>query len=254
MKSLIVILAAFVIEIPLFVGCASQQKKETASLHQQMGRAFLTSSNYASAIKEFIVADEFDPNNAKIKNDLGLAYMLREKYDLAEREFKKALALENEYTDARNNLGWLLVQQKNYDAAIAELLIARRDLTYQDGAKVLLNLGIAYFHKKEFLKARDSFFEALKDQRENCQMHSWYGRSLFELQQFEDGAKSLDRAVGFCKRLGFDEPHYYSALSYLKLKDISRAEARLEEVIKLYPKGNYQRQAQDTLEIIRNGR
>ena len=52
-------------------------------------------------------------------------------------------------------------------------------------------------------------------------------------------ADALDRAVSFCQKNLYDEPHYYSALTYFQLGQTAKAESRFEELLKLYPRGQY---------------
>lgn len=226
-------------------------EKESAALQLRVGTSQLQNGAYPQALATLLQAESLDPENAVIQNNLGLAYFVREKYQLAEKHLTRALEITPEYSDARNNLGRILIEQNRYQEAIAELNKVTQDLTYSNPEKPLLNLGIVYFQMKNYQNAKFYFTKTLDLQRDNCLAQSYLGRSLFELKQYPRASEQLDRAVGFCQRSQFDEPHYYSALSYYQAGNKSKASARLEEMIKLYPNGKYIEKAKSMLHEMR---
>ena len=236
-----------------FLGCSSFQTSdsEMANLYLKMGTSQLQEGAYPQALTSLLKAESLDSSNPVIQNNLALVYLVRERYELAEKHLRNALRLRPEYSDARNNLGRVLVEMGRDQEAIKELTIVTNDLAYENPEKPLTNIGIAYFDLKHFDEARNYFNKALSIQRENCTAQSYLGRSLFELNLYDRASEALDRAVGFCQKVQFDEPHYYSALSYLKSGDKDRAEARLQEIIRLYPNGKYVDRAKSALETIR---
>jgi type IV pilus assembly protein PilF len=233
--------------------CATSQKNhDEAGLRLRLGTSFLTQGNYPSAIRELRLAETLDPKNVLVINNLGLAYYLREHYELAAQKLEQALKLQPTYSEARNNYGRVLIELTRYDDAITQLKMVVNDLTYEDPAKAWVNLGLAYFRKGDFLKARDQFAEAIKANRDYCLGQSFYGRSLLELGQLNAAAQVLDNAVLICRASQFDEPHYFSGLTYYKLGKTSSAIARMEEVVKLFPQGQYAKRAESLLTIMKN--
>ncbi len=219
-------------------------------LHLQTGTSLLSDGNFPQALSELLIAENLDPENATIQNNLGLVYFFRERTDLAETHLRKALKLLPEYTDARNNLARVLIERGKYNEAIQEAQIANNDLTYPNPEKPLINLGVAQFKLAHFEVAKRNFQKAVEIQRDNCLAQSYYGRTLYELRDYRRAAEALDRAVGFCQRSQFDEPHYYSALSYFELGQNEKAQARFEELLKLYPQGKYVDKAKTMLDTI----
>jgi type IV pilus assembly protein PilF len=254
-KSKLSILAAVSIHLaPVYLfSCAPGQAtvERRAQLHLQIGTALLGKGNYPGALQELLIAEQLDPENPAIQNNLGLAFFVRQKYPEAEQHIQMALVKAPHYTDARNNLGRLYIEMGNYNQAIVVLKRANEDLTYPFPDKTLTNLGIAYFNKGEFAVARDYLKKSLGIKRENCLTFNFYGRALFELSDFQLAAESFDQAIALCKSSKFDEPHYFSALSYYKTGDKSRAVARLEELIALFPEGKYSSQSKNMLQMIR---
>jgi type IV pilus assembly protein PilF len=230
---------------------SSSKDKENAELYLKLGTSQLQDGAYPQALTSLLKAQALDDSNPFIHNNLALVYLMRDRLELAEKHLRKALSLKEDYSDARNNLGKVLIDMDKNQEAIKVLTIVTNDLTYESPEKPLTNLGIAFFNLKQFERSRDYLNKALTVQRENCLAQSYLGRSLFESEQYARAANSLDKAVGFCQSVQFDEPHYYSALAYLKSGDRPRAEARFEEVIKLYSNGKYADKARTLLETIR---
>lgn len=248
MRNLLVLASALF----FFTGCGTfrNSEKESAALQLRVGTSQLQSGAYPQALATLLQAESLDSENAVIQNNLGLAYFVREKYQLAEKHFRRSLEITSEYSDARNNLGRVLIEQGRYQEALNELTKVTQDLTYTTPEKPMLNLGIAHFQMKNFSNAQFYFTKTLDLQRDNCLAQSYLGRTLFEQKQFPKAAEQLDRAVGFCQRSQFDEPHYYSALSYYQAGNKSKAVARLEEMTKLYPSGKYLEKARSMLREI----
>ncbi|MBO9667994.1 MAG: tetratricopeptide repeat protein, partial [Bdellovibrio sp.] len=198
-------------------------------------------------------AQELDPSNAVIQNSLGQVYFLRERYELAEKQFRKAITLDKNFTDARNNLARVYIEEGKYADADRELNIVLNDLTYPDIDKAFNNLGLSKFNQKQYAAAQDAFLKVLKVHSDDCIANTYYGRAYFEQKQYDQAAEALDRAIGFCQKNLYDEPHFYSALAYYRLGDKSKAMARFEELLKYYPEGKYREKAKGMLDLIRKG-
>lgn len=231
------------------VSCETVPKnKEAAQLHLQIGTAQLTGGNYPVAMKELQEARDLDPENEMIENNLGLVYFVREKFELAEKHLTLAIKLKPNYTDALNNLARVHIELGQNDLAIRELTKVLNDLTYQSAEKAWVNMGLAYFQKGEFQTAKNKFTEAIKLNRNHCLAHTLFGRSELELEDFNHATVELDKAIFFCKQNHFDEPHYYSGISYFRMGNKEKGIARMEEVIRLYPNGKYASRAKTMID------
>lgn len=220
-------------------------------LHQQIGTNHLMNGNYPEALSELLTAERLDSNDPSIQNNLALAYFVRDRLDLAEKHTRKALAIDPKFSDARNNLARILIERAKYPEAIKELQAVINDLTYPNPEKPLTNLGIAYFSMGQYEKAKENFAKAIDYKRDDCQAQSYFGRCLYEMKDYKRALESLDRAVGFCMRSQYDEPHYYSALTLYQLGQSNKAITRFEEIIKLYPNGSYVEKSRSMLETIK---
>lgn len=249
----LLILFGLLFSLPLLSGCmtAGPRDAERAGLLLRLGTSQIEAGDYPKALRSLLEAEKLDPSNAAIQNNLGMVYFLRDRLDLAEKHVAQAIRLKSDFSDAKNNLGRIYIEQGKPESAIPLLQNVLKDLTYERPAKATLNLGIAYFKMQRYPEARNLFNKTLSFGRDNCMAQSYLGRSFYESKDYLKASETLDLAVGFCKVLQFDEPHYYSALSYYQLGERKKAESRLEEVAKMYSQGKYSGQAKSMLETIR---
>ena len=233
-------------------GCvSSQQNKDQADLHMQVGSGHLGKRNYPGAVRELQTAAELDPASPEIQDNLGLAYFFLERYDLAEKALRRAVELSPKFNEARDNLARVLIEEGKYEDALRQLRLVLADLTFNAPDRAWTNMGLVYFRRGDFGQARAKFAEALRLNRENCLAQTLYGRSLLEMGEFQSATESLDNAIKICKGTEFDEPHYFSGLGYLKLGDTGRGLARLEEAVKLFPYGKHAQRAKSMLQQIK---
>ena len=234
------------------IGCASADKPdhERAILHLQIGTGFLAKGQYPAAMSELSIAEQMDPDNPVILNNLGLAYFVRGKLKLAEQKFRKAISIDGKFSEAKNNLGRVLIDLERIPEALKILHEVEGDLTYQYPEKTLSNLGMAYFAEGQFKRAEDDLARSLQIRRQSCTTANFYGRTLLELKRLEQSAVALDQAIEFCRTEHFEDPLYFSAMSYFALGNQEKSRARLEELIKEYPKSKYVAKAKGMLELL----
>lgn len=217
----------------------------------RLGSSYLTKGDSPRAIKELLVAQELDPRNKYVQNNLGLAYYMRQKLDKAIFHIRRSLQIDPKFSEGRNNLGRILVDVGQFDEAIENLSIVINDLTYPDPDKALGNIGLAYFKKGLYQKAKKNLYEAIKINRESCFAYTYYGRTLHELNNFSNARDAFERAIGLCKPAKFPDAHFYSGLNYYKMGQKSRAITRFEELIELYPYSDQADEARSMIKIIR---
>lgn len=240
--------------VGLMSGCATWgQDKEKADLHLRLGTSQIESGNYPYALRELLQAEKLDSSNPVTQNNLGLVYFFRERYDLAEKHLRKALDMDGKYTEARNNLSRVLIEQGKFVEAEKEVRIVINDLTYANPDKALINLGLAKFNQKDYTAARSAFAKVLSQKQDDCISATYFGRTFFETEDYPRAAETLDRAIAYCQKELYDEPHYFSALAYYRLGEKSKSIARFEELIKYYPDGKYREKSKGMLSLIRKG-
>lgn len=245
----------------LLTGCASKSNlkaEKDAALHLQIGTTLFSNRKYPEALAELMTAERLDPKNPTIQNNLALTYFVRDRFDLALVHIDRAITLRPDYTEARNNRARILIESGKYNEAIEEARRVTADLTYQFPVRGWTNITLAYFRKGDFQNAKVSATEALKVERTNCFAQTILGRSLLELSVsksgagfLKDAAETLDRAIVVCRAEGDDEAAYFAGLAHYKLGKSAAAVARLQQVLRDYPNGNYAKKAESLLEIIK---
>jgi len=234
------------------VGCSSQPKKELlAKTHLELGTSLYNQGRYPEALREILKAQKLDPHNPVILNGLGLAYHARGRTDLGRKSLYEALDVDPNYTEARNNLVRILIEAKDFKTAEKELAIVKKDLVYGALDRVYINEGLLYFDQEKYGRALEPFAKAVEYGRDNCPAHNLYGRTLFEVKKYREAAMALDRAVAFCQKTGNDEPHYFSALAHYRSGDKRKAAVRFEEILQLYPNGQYLERSRSLLDMVR---
>ena len=152
--------------INLFSGRSNKEKLERQRLQAEaarnLGEAYLRQGDYTAALRELLKAEVMAPTDYFLQNDLGLAYYYKGEPELAIGHFKKALEIKEDYAPARNNLGNAYAEQKEWDKAIEQYKSVTSDLLYATPQFPYSNLGIAYYHKKEYGLSEKYFLEALK--------------------------------------------------------------------------------------------
>lgn len=234
------------------LACATNEKaQQMAKAHLELGNSYYSQGQYPDALREMLKARKLDPRNPVILNALGITYHARGRSDLGIKALKDSLEINPQYTEARNNLVRVYIETKDFSSAKKELDLVKKDLTYGALDKVYLNEGLLYFDQNKYVQALDPFAKAIDFKRSDCSAHHFYGRSLFEIKKYAQAATALDRAVTFCQKSGDDEPHYYSALAHYRAGDKRKAAIRFEEILQLYPNGQYYERSKSLLEMVR---
>lgn len=216
----------------------------------QIGTGYLSQGMYPQAISELLKAENLNPKDPAILSNLGLAYHLRGRLKQAEEKFRSAIKYDPRFTDAKNNLARNLIDQKRLNEAIKILEEIEGDLTYPYAEKTYSNLGMAFFEKGSYGRAEKYLLRALEIRRESCTASSYYGRTLQQLNRLDKAAEELDRAIENCRGARFEEPIFYSAMSYYSLGEKEKSKARLEELLKDYPQSKYVAKAKGMLQLL----
>lgn len=229
----------------------NKEDEKVAYSHFTLGIKLLQQNRKNEALEQLLIAKKLDPNNALIRNHLGLAYYVLNEYEHAIVELEAATNKQENYSEAHNNLGRVYIDVKNFKAARNHLNRAALDLTYAKKDKVWLNLGLSYFFQNNYKKSESFFLKAISMNRKNCLAYNYFGRSQVEQGQFKKAAKALDQAVFHCRKRGFDEPHYYSAISFFRLGYKSKAIARLQEGRKKFPNGPNRQKIDEMINLMK---
>jgi len=228
----------------------SREDQKTAQTHFALGASLIRKNELEKGLKHLLIAKKLDPDKPEIQNQLGVAYYLMGEQEHSIIAFRDAISLKKNFSEAHNNIGRVYIDVKNFSKARVHLQEASTDLTYPHKDKVWFNYGLSYFFEFNYKKSLNYFLKAIATNNTNCLAHSYYGRALVELEDYDKAARSLDKAIYQCKGRDFDEPNYYSAIALFRLGRKKMAIARLQEAIKLYPKGPYQKKIKKMLDLM----
>jgi len=206
----------------------------TFQIHFNNGIKYERLEDYASAEREYLLADQFYPLSASLINNLGFVQYRLGKLDEAERNYMRAIRLKPEYGRTYNNLGLLIQQRGNLDSAtvLFRLSLKRLDTiavapdelgqvylnladvhetlgntdsasaAYQNALRVAPLMGRAYFKSAAFYARHEQY--NMSDSLFVGGMHvhdpsagdffNW-GLSLMERKRFSDGMGLMYRAL-----------------------------------------------------------
>lgn len=241
----------------LFSSCKSlftdDRSEERAGLRLQLGVSYMQQGNYPLALKELLAAEELDPKNPLIQNNLGLLYFVRDKLELSAKHFSRAYELDNKFTDAKNNLARVYIELKQYGLAQRLLQEVTADLTYPYQIKADMNYGLLEFNRNRFKEAKKHFKNVLLQDREDCFAQVFLGRSFLELKENKQAVDQFEKATTFCKIVGIDDAHYFSAIALYRTGDKDQSLVRFKELLNLFPQAKYREQSKKMIDIIEKG-
>lgn len=237
MKKIWLVGSSCILILTLLMACTSkenlEQQRELAEADKNLGEAYLRQGNYSAALRELLKAEKRIPDDYFLQNDLGLAYYYKGESEKAIHHFNKALALKNDYAPARNNLGNAYAEQRDWDNAIEQYKIVTSDLLYATPQFPYSNLGIAYYHKKEF-KLSEKYFKAALASTPDFDRALWgLSRTYIATGKVSEAVKTLEFAVR--KHPGNVNLHYELAETYMLKKDYRRAYSSYIQVVQIDP-------------------
>lgn len=253
-KWIIILLLMF-----LVVSCAGNraQRIKQASAKRDLGVKYMNNNNYAMALRELQGAEQLYADDPDLQHDLGYAYMQMGRLDLALAHFKRALELKPDLPSARNNMGNAYLRKKDWDTAIAIFKELAEDLLYLTPQYPLLNLGWAYYNKKEYLLSEKYYKEALQLYGGGVTKDAGYIRVLngLSLTYMEIGkeTKAVDllelavKAAPRVSRLYFD-----LAKAYTLCHDYEKALRAYNKVVELDPVSDLAREAKNKAQKIKD--
>lgn len=229
----------------------NQDKAETAQLHMQIGISHIQKENYPLALRELLIAQDYNPNDPAIQANLGHVYFQRDRFDLAEQHYKRAISLAPTFTDAKNNLARVYIETSQNKLAEKYLQEVLSDLTYIDFPRAYANYGVLEFNRKNYPKAISYLKKSLEKDRENCLTHVYLGRSYLELKENAIAVAEFEKSTQFCQDIDVDDAHYYGAIALYRNKQRDRSIVRFEELIRLFPNSKNIERAQKMLDVIK---
>ncbi len=226
----------------LIASCAGSQKisRQKAEAFRRLASAYISQGNYTLALRELLKAEQVLADDPVLQNDLGFVYMQKNSLDLSVKHFKKALKLKPDFPSAKNNLGTAYLKKSEWDAAIACFKALIENLVYTTPQKPLVNLGWAYYNKKEYLLSEKYYKEALILYREGLvkdldYVKTLHGLSLtyMETGRYSGAVSYLEQALKAAPRAA--QLFFDLGEAYTLTPDFNKAQRAYRKVIELAP-------------------
>lgn len=182
--------------IALF-GCKSAEapvKEAQWQYHYELGLSAFSAKNYSEAIANFFKASQLAPSEPKVFNSLGLAYMEVKEFDKSEQAFKKALEINKDFTEAKLNLGILFYRKGDYTRAREALHEAIKDEAFAQKHLAFFQLAKVY----QALGDREQYLYNLK---KASAYNPLYLEAQLELAQVLEQENNFRGALGIYENL-----------------------------------------------------
>jgi tetratricopeptide (TPR) repeat protein len=222
-----------ILSLLVLTSCASKNqelKEKKVGLYFSAGMQNLMDKQYTDALKNFLKANELEPNNSEILNNLGMSYYFKGEKDLAIKTLKQALKLNEDNSDARVNLASIYFQEKKFNEAEKTYKMVLKDLTYDKQTRTFYNLGVLELnYKKDSVAAENYFRKSIKEDDNYCPSYFQLGLIQYNRKQLKNALKNFKEAsMGDCYES--PAPHYYQALALIDLGRFDEARLKLDEV------------------------
>lgn len=242
-------LLSLLLVLLLAAGCSvSKKHRAEADTHFMLGISYLRERNPTSALKEFLIAEEKDSDNAEIQNGLGQAYQLKKAFPEAERHYLRALKLDRGNPLFQNNLAALYLDMERWDDAIRYFRQAADNLIFSSPEVSLTGICYAHFKKGEFLDSVAACKEALGHTPRYAQAHLRLGEAYYALDKTGPAIEEFRQALEIVP--DYTLAHYRLGLAYMKNRQPDKATASFQEVLRLAPDSELARSVAEYLKIL----
>lgn len=237
-KLSIITLWAWIGLIISVAGCAtSPWNQEQADIHMNIGNAYIQSGKYNSALKELLQAEKLGKPNPRVHYSLAVSYYYGKGLNqLAIAELKKAVNLDADYSEAYNFLGVIYSSMEKWDQAIEAFEKALSNILYDTPAYAHYNMGWAYYKKGDYGSALKQYELALVQDPDTVDLpllEKNMGIVLLAQGRTADALKHLQKSIALMPSLA--ESHYWLGRCYIEQKNLEKAEAAFQQVMKLAP-------------------
>jgi type IV pilus assembly protein PilF len=232
----------------LLMSCKTPWDYEQASIHINLGMAYIEANQYNSALKELLEAEKYTPDDARIHFYLGIVYQGRGLGDKAIAAFKRATELKPDYSEAHNFLGILYSNAGQWDMAIAAFNKALANIVYDTPAAALYNMGWAYYQKGDYATAMNKYHEALRREPNTVLMPiiaKNMGLASLALGQVNEAIQHFRKAVAVVPN--YPEAQYWLAECHVKNKSWVEAKTQFQALVKAAPESEFGLKAQNRL-------
>ena len=241
------------------IGCAStgsnqqlDKQIEEARSRMNLGIDYLRTDRVELGLREFLIAETLDPENARIQYAIGDAYLLKAKHDEAELYYRNTIALAPDFHDARLNLSGLLLMSGRYEDARAESDFLADNATFPAPWRALANRGWAEYKLGRTEEARSTLELARK-------FSPGYWPSLLNLGILDMEQGQRLEAISLFREVLENRPdpsaaaeaNYRIGEIYVALGNRERAVSHLMAAVASAPGGQWSTKSEEYLQLLR---
>ena len=210
-----------------------ERKQALAEATRNVGEAYLGGGNLIAALRELKKAEALSPEDPITQFDLGLTYYYRDRYDQAIEHLQRAIQLKPDYAPAINTLGNTYSAMGQWDKAIETYEKIIEDAFYGTPHFALSNMGVAYYHKKDYAQAEHYFLEALQLNPDFINALAGLGTMYIDQGRYDEAVVKLARAVRKDPKVG--KLHFELGRAYRGQGDTVQARAEFAKAAELAP-------------------
>jgi Tfp pilus assembly protein PilF len=252
------------------MAAAGEQNRELSQKRYEIGLDYFYKRMWEPALAEAMKALEHDSENADARTLVGVLYMQKgvaqtefiesdqcirgqaaamfrseadARFKEAEVHFNAALAARPGDPRALHNLALVAMHFKHHDRAIKQEEQALQNPLFQDRHLARGELGWAYYHKKDFVRALKELLEAVRLQPRYCVGHfrlaqvyvSMADQSARPDEEYANALAELESMLAD-KECRIQEAQYLRGLTFIKKKESAKADQPLGECVKMAPR------------------
>ena len=160
-----------------------------AVIYAQQGKSTEALNAYAQAI-------EFDPSHSSARYNMGLIYLQHKKWQLAADQFFSIIKTNPKHARAHFNLGRSNYRLKHYAQALLNYQAAL-DLKKGDYPEVVVNQGLIYSAKKDYLTAIKFYKKALRKTPSSARLNYNLGVAYSKLKKSSSALNAFQQAIKY---------------------------------------------------------
>ena len=205
----------------------SEEGEEAFTYFIHFDRAYdaAEKGDHNTAIREYSLAIDKDPNHPYAYNNLGLSYHDLKQYEQAIQDYDKAIELDPNYATAYYNRGNSYHNLEQYKRAIQDYDKAiELDPNYADAYN---NRGNSYYAMKQYEQAIQDYDKAIELDPNYATAYYNRGLNYHNLEQYERAIQDYDKAIEL-------DPNYADA--YNNRGTSYNSQGKYEQAIKDYTK------------------
>ncbi len=226
-----------------------QKNQQQGEVHYKLGVSYLQANNPTMALKEFLQAVEYQPQDSANHVALAQAYQLKKSYLNAERHYLKALELEPGEPSYQNNLASLYLDMGEWQKAADYFAEAAGNLIFLNPHVALTGKGYALYRKGDHSAALASFDEAMEAEPRYAPAYFYKSEVLGSLEQHEQALELLERAVELAPQ--YVQARYQLAILLLKENRIEEAADEFQAVVNLVPESQLGNKAAEYIKSLK---